>query len=118
MAQHISVRVPWHDDGWKGTVCQDPSVNIACLRLKNIHENRNDDIECELCGECMVEHEQNLPCIEEGGAFMSPNELHKSTVHRCLEYDSKNPYKSTRRLNQKKTLKALWKFPDVFMMLG
>lgn len=88
MAQHISVRVPWHDDGWKGTVCQDPSVNMACLRLKNIHENRDDDIECGLCGQCMVENEQNLPCIEEGGAFMSPYELHKSTVH---PYKKSNP---------------------------
>ena len=42
MAQHISVRVPWHDNGWNGTVCQFPGENNACLRLKNIYENRND----------------------------------------------------------------------------
>lgn len=34
MAQHISVRVPWHDNGWNGTVCQFPGENNACLRLK------------------------------------------------------------------------------------
>lgn len=86
MAQHISIRVPWHDDGWKGSVCAEPSANMSCLRLKNIHENRNDEIECDLCGMCMVEHEEDLPCIGEGGAFMSENELHKTTVH---------PYKKT-----------------------
>lgn len=52
----------------------------------------------------MVEHEQNLPCIAEGGAFMSPNELHKSTVHRCLEYDSKNPYKEYQTVESEKDI--------------
>ena len=88
MAQHISVRVPWHDDGWKGTVCQDPSSNMACLRLKNIHENRNDAVECQLCGQGMIEHECDLPCIEEGAAFMCDHELHKMTVH---PYKKSNP---------------------------
>lgn len=40
MAQHISVRVPWHDDVWDGTVCQNPGENNACLRLTNISEKR------------------------------------------------------------------------------
>jgi hypothetical protein len=22
--RHISIRVPWHDDGWRGTVCTKP----------------------------------------------------------------------------------------------
>ena len=38
MAQHISVRVPWHDHGWDGTVCQNPCDNNSCLRLTNISE--------------------------------------------------------------------------------
>ena len=40
MAQHLSIRVPWHDHGWDGTVCEHPDSNISCLRLKNIYENR------------------------------------------------------------------------------
>ena len=48
MAQHISVRVPWHDNGWNGTVCQFPGENNACLRLKNIYENRNDAEEIDI----------------------------------------------------------------------
>ena len=51
MAQHISVRVPWHDDGWKGSVCKEPSANMACLKLKNIMENRDDAFECKLHGD-------------------------------------------------------------------
>ena len=88
MAQHISIRVPWHDDGWKGSVCKEPSANMACLKLKNIIENRDDAFECSICGQCMVEHEEKLPCISEGGAFMSDQELHKDTVH---PYKQNNP---------------------------
>lgn len=88
MAQHISVRVPWHDNGWKGSVCKEPSTNMSCLKLKNIMENRDDDFECSMCGQCMVEHEEKLPCIGEGGAFMSDQPLHKETVH---PYKQNNP---------------------------
>ncbi|MCI8383845.1 MAG: AAA family ATPase [Clostridia bacterium] len=81
MAQHISIRVPWHDDGWKGSVCQAPSINMSCLRLKNIKQNRKDSLEEEICGKCMMEHEEEIPCIGEGGAFMSNKELHKWVIH-------------------------------------
>lgn len=88
MSQHISIRVPWHDNGWKGYVCKEPSSNISCLKLKNILENRNDDFECNICGQCMAEHEDELPCVGEGGAFMSDQELFKTTVH---PYKQNNP---------------------------
>ena len=87
MAQHLSIRVPWHDSGWKGTVCCEPTTNMSCLRLKNIHENRDDDVECELCGQCLVGHEESIPCIGEGGAFMSEDALHKVTVHPYKKYN-------------------------------
>ena len=88
MAQHISVRVPWHDNGWNGTVCQFPGENNACLRLKNIYENRNDAEEIDICGQCMEHLEEKLPCIGEGSAFMSDKDLVKTTVH---PYKKSNP---------------------------
>lgn len=63
MTQHISVRVPWHDNGWNGEVCKQPICNSACLRLANIYENRNDATEESICGKCMAGHEDVLPCI-------------------------------------------------------
>ncbi len=30
--RHISIRVPWHDNGWMGTVCDNPEQNGACLQ--------------------------------------------------------------------------------------
>lgn len=81
MPQHISIRVPWHDHGWDGTVCRDPQNNNACLRLKNIYENRNDEAENAICGQCMCEHVEELHCIEEGACFMAPKESIKTTIH-------------------------------------
>ena len=43
--RHISIRVPWHDKGWTGTVCDHPRDNTACIRLKNISDNKDDDKE-------------------------------------------------------------------------
>ena len=41
--RHISV--PWHDNGWNGSVCKDPKFNAACLKLKNIANSKNEDAE-------------------------------------------------------------------------
>ena len=86
MPQHISVRVPWHDHGWNGTVCQDPQNNNACLRLKNISENRDDKAEADICGQCMALHAGSLSCISEGSAFMSPIPMTRSTIHPYKTY--------------------------------
>lgn len=86
MAQHISIRVPWHDNGWNGTVCEHPCDNNSCLRLKNISENRDDQYEKSICGECMQGYEDELPCLSEGAAFMNATDLTCYTVH---------PYKKT-----------------------
>jgi hypothetical protein len=45
MAQHLSVRVPWKDNGYSGLVCNKPCYNNACLRLSNIADSRNDELE-------------------------------------------------------------------------
>ena len=87
MIQHISVRVPWHDNGWDGTICQDPAGNSACLKLKNIAENRNDRVEIAIRGERMEDHMEKVCCIAEGGAFMSPEDLTRKAEH---------PYVSTK----------------------
>lgn len=81
MVQHISIRVPWHDNGWNGCVCLEPGRNNACLRLRNISENKKDAEEAAICGQCMAGHEQDLPCLGEGAAFMSDIDFHKATVH-------------------------------------
>lgn len=40
--KHISVRVPWHDTGWEGTVCQHPNLNSSCLVLDRLAPKKDD----------------------------------------------------------------------------
>ena len=78
MVQHLSIRVPWHDHGWDGNVCADLESNNACLRLKNISDNKDDSLEASICGQYMSDHADSLSCIGEGACFMSPQEIIKS----------------------------------------
>ena len=86
--QHLSVRVPWHDTGWEGSVCADPLANGSCLRLRRIAEGRDDAEEIRLAGRSWAElAEAGLPlppCSMERAGLMSP---HKRRVTR-----DKHPY--------------------------
>lgn len=71
--RHLSVRVPWHDTGWEGSICADPLANGACLRLGRIAEGRNDPLEVRLAGKPWSEiADADLPpCSAERAGFMS-----------------------------------------------
>ncbi|WP_066425072.1 ATP-dependent RecD-like DNA helicase [Anabaena sp. 4-3] len=81
--RHISIRVPWHDNGWNGTVCKAPQLNNACLKLKNIAQNRNDDAETAVAGQSIQDLQPNqLPCcVAERGTFMADFEYTRTVVH-------------------------------------
>lgn len=51
--RHLSLRVPWHDAGWDGTVCRAPKQNGACLRLPRIGEGRDDEAEQAVAGQSL-----------------------------------------------------------------
>lgn len=36
MAQHVSIRIPWYNNDYCGTVCKQPCHNNACMRFRNI----------------------------------------------------------------------------------
>ena len=40
---HITIRVPWHDGGWTGSVCARPLENTSCLILPRIGKGKRDD---------------------------------------------------------------------------
>jgi hypothetical protein len=71
--QHLSIRVPWHDAGWAGSICEDPLGNSSCLRLGRIAEERDDAREVALAGKPWSElAEKDLPpCASERAGFMS-----------------------------------------------
>ena len=80
---HISVRVPWHDAGWNGTVCHDPKNNSACLILKRIAEKKDEASESGLSTKHLKDLNTNdvPPCLQERGTFMSPHGLIRTITH-------------------------------------
>jgi ATP-dependent exoDNAse (exonuclease V) alpha subunit len=88
MAQHLSIRVPWKDNGYSGLVCDKPCYNNACLRLKNISDSRDDAYEEALKGCPIAGHEKEIPCVSEGGVFMSATTHAQINIH---PYKELNP---------------------------
>jgi len=91
--RHISIRVPWHDDCWKGTVCRHPEKNDSCLRLSRIAEHRasSERYQCEsISARALTEvNEERWPsCVPERGMFMSPFEYTRIAEH---PYCKNNP---------------------------
>ncbi len=80
---HLSVRVPWHDDGWNGKVCSCPSENGSCMFLPRINITKNPDEEEKISGQWMHElkHSQLPPCVGEKVHFMSPHNIYKKVNH-------------------------------------
>jgi len=83
MIQHISVRVPWHDNGWNGYVCKKPIHNQSCRILKNIAEKKDDLAEQDYADKINSDGEFIPPCITESAMFMSDHEI-------CI--NRKHPY--------------------------
>ncbi|MFO0822823.1 MAG: AAA family ATPase [Gemmataceae bacterium] len=85
--RHLSIRVPWHDNGWTGTVCNDPAGNTSCLVLKRIGETRDDITECNNHGRSLkVIPEKEWPCCtSERGHFMAPFDFTRGKSHPYAE---------------------------------
>lgn len=55
MPKHLSIRLPWHDRGWDGHVCDRPTANVFCtgvygLNAHGIRENKVDKEEEAIAG--------------------------------------------------------------------
>lgn len=81
--RHLSVRVPWHDAGWNGTVCGDPVNNASCLRLANIHERRDDAVEMRVRGRRLddLDVAEHPPCLSERATFMADFAVTRKVRH-------------------------------------
>jgi len=62
LLRHISIRVPWHDDGWQGTICKAPKLNGDCLKLPRISEARQDHAEHAGAGKSIAKLKGQWPC--------------------------------------------------------
>ncbi|MGZ3396403.1 MAG: ATP-dependent DNA helicase, partial [Isosphaeraceae bacterium] len=81
--RHLSIRVPWHDNGWNGTVCRAPTHNGACLKLDRIATSRNDAHEQAVAGQSLEKlgQDQWPCCVAERVSFMAPFEFTRTAQH-------------------------------------
>jgi ATP-dependent exoDNAse (exonuclease V) alpha subunit len=80
---HLSLRVPWHDNGWNGTVCKKPTCNSFCAELDRIAGEKQAAGEELLAGQhfSILKHEEQPPCRAESVAFMSDREWQRLVKH-------------------------------------
>ncbi|ROL61885.1 RNA helicase [Bacteroidetes/Chlorobi group bacterium ChocPot_Mid] len=109
--RHLSIRVPWHDNKWNGTICQNPSNNGACLILKNCAEKRKDDIEVQNAGQSLENLSQDKypVCVGERATFMADFNFDKLIKHPYVETspDTHGHFKDTRILFPKYSAPAV-----------
>lgn len=81
--QHLTIRVPWHDLGWRGNFCENCRGNTSCTVLPRIASGRDDDFESQHAGESIVDLVRNQlpPCVDEHGSFMAPFALSMQKKH-------------------------------------
>lgn len=86
--RHISIRVPWHDNGWNGTVCCGPKLNTACVKLKNIAENKIDEAEERVAGQSLRDLPERAypPCVTERATFMADFAFERTHTHPFARY--------------------------------
>ena len=80
---HITTRVPWHDNGWSGSVCTRPLDNTSCLILPRIGEGKRDDVEIRCAGQRLDELKSGElpPCVGERVSFMAPFDFMRTMQH-------------------------------------
>ena len=80
---HVTIRVPWHDGGWAGTVCARPRDNSSCLVLPRIGTGRRDDFEARCSSQRFdeLDHADLPPCVGERASFMAPFGLTRTMNH-------------------------------------
>ena len=80
---HISIRAPWHDNSWAGTVCHKPVDNGACLVLPRIAELKREACEVACAGRRVDElAERDLPaCMAERATFMASFAIARTVKH-------------------------------------
>lgn len=54
--------------------------------MNGILESKDEVAEAAICGQCMAGHEEDVPCLSEGAAFMSSRQFVSIERHPYIEY--------------------------------
>lgn len=89
--KHISVRVPWRDNGWNGYVCNNPATNLECTCLKGILLNKDVHHESENSSKLIVDlcKDERPPCLNEHGTFLYNNTINIEKEHPYVKTNEK-----------------------------
>lgn len=95
--QHITIRVPWHDSAWNGTICQNPCANTSCMVLPRVGTGKNEYAEAACAGQVILGFaESDLPpCVDEHGTFMANFPVHKLKKHPYQFAETHNHFAAT-----------------------
>ena len=85
---HVTIRVPWHDGGWTGSVCTRPLDNTSCLILPRIGEGRRDEVEVSCSGQRLDELDRAdpPPCVGERVSFMAPFPFRRTMTRPYMKF--------------------------------
>jgi len=85
--RHLSIRVPWHDSGWVGCICQAPQLNGACAKLKGIAAKKIEEHEIPFAGQSLenLSRDKWPCCVDERAMFMAPFEMEHEKRHALSE---------------------------------
>lgn len=77
MTTHLSARLTWHDSGWNGRLCQNPTQNTYCVAKEEIREAKDDEFEQQHADDQVIDIPLDSlpPCAREIGTF-SPEPTH------------------------------------------
>src|ERR1700721_4865656 len=92
---HLSVRVPWHDLGWNGKICNSPRDNGSCMFLPRINQSKDTEYEENNTEKWFheIKDEKKLPpCIAEKVHFMSPHPIHRKIMHPYSKNENNDDY--------------------------
>jgi ATP-dependent exoDNAse (exonuclease V) alpha subunit len=104
-AQHLNIRVAWHDDRWNGRICREPSKNAFCIHLDRVRATRNDVLEDGLHETELSELKEGQfpPCQAESGTFMNENPWWRIFEH---PYSNNDKAQATHGRLKKTTVKV------------
>ncbi|SEA20689.1 AAA family ATPase [Microbulbifer marinus] len=97
MANHLTLRLAWHNDGWNGRICQNPAKNTYCVGCSSypgelVREQRDLKWEKKHAGKKFSELEQPPACMYSGSAFSEEANQIKADPPDFFNDDTKTKY--------------------------